>query len=158
MFARWGLAWASARLLVLGFAFAIAVTTVLALALVLTGVITAEMVTRPRPQTGFIWHPDIWSFVVALVAGAAGVLALSTDKAQAMVGVFISVTTVPAAGNLALGLAVADSGEILGSLAQLGANIGGMVLAGTLLLLFVRARWPWVMRLSERLSRGNAVR
>ena len=44
----------------------------------LTGLITADMVTRPRPQTGFIWHPDRWSFIVALIAGAAGVLALTT--------------------------------------------------------------------------------
>ena len=56
----------------------------------LTGLVTADMVTRPRPQTGFIWHPDRWSFIVALIAGAAGVLALTTARANAMVGVFIS--------------------------------------------------------------------
>ena len=67
------------------------------------------MVTRPRPNTGFIWHPDMWSFMVALVAGAAGVLALAIEKTSTMVGVFISVTTVPAAGNLALGLAVGET-------------------------------------------------
>jgi uncharacterized hydrophobic protein (TIGR00271 family) len=145
VFARWGLAWASLRLLVLGFAFAIAVVTLLALLLVMTGVITAEMVTRPRPQTGFIWHPDIWSFVVALVAGAAGVLALSTDRAQAMVGVFISVTTVPAAGNLALGIATWQASEMIGSAAQLGVNLLGMVLAGTVVLALQRLLWERVM-------------
>ena len=31
--------------------------------------VTSEEVTRARPQTGFIWRPDIWSFVVALLAG-----------------------------------------------------------------------------------------
>jgi uncharacterized membrane protein len=66
-----------------------------------------------------------------------------------MVGVFISVTTVPAAGNLALGLAVADRGEILGSLAQLGANLAGMVISGTLLLLVVRTSWPWITSRTE---------
>ncbi len=70
--------------------------------------------TRPRPNTGFIWHPDAWSFIVALLAGAAGALALAIEKTATMVGVFISVTTVPAAGNLALGLAVWESGEIDG--------------------------------------------
>ncbi len=58
-----------------------------------------------------------------------------------MVGVLISVTTVPAAGNLALGLAVWEPDEITGSLAQLGANIGGMILAGTLFLALQRRIW-----------------
>ena len=40
-------------------------------------VVSAADVTRPRPQTGFIWRPDLWSFIVALLAGTAGVLALA---------------------------------------------------------------------------------
>ena len=57
-----------------------------------------------------------------------------------MVGVFISVTTVPAAGNLALGIGTWAPSEILGSLEQLGAvNLAGMVLAGVLVLLVLRA-------------------
>ena len=151
VFGRWGLSWASLRLLVLGFAFAIAMVAALALVLVLAGAITAEMVTRPRPQTGFIWHPDIWSFVVALVAGAAGVLALSTDRAQAMVGVFISVTTVPAAGNMALGIATWQFSEIIGSVTQLGVNLLGMVLAGTVVLALQRAFWLRLMARTESL-------
>ncbi len=148
---RWGLTARSLRLLVLSFVFAIAVVTALALLGRWGGAITAEDVTRARPNTGFIWHPDLWSFVVALLAGAAGALALAVEKTATMVGVFISVTTVPAAGNLALGLAVGESSEITGSLAQLGANIGGMILAGTLLLGFMRVAWPWVTARSERL-------
>ena len=68
-----------------------------------------------------------------------GVLALSTDRAQAMVGVFISVTTVPAAGNLALGIATWQASEIIGSATQLGVNLLGMVLAGTVVLALQRA-------------------
>ncbi len=109
------------------------------------------MVTQPRPNTGFIWHPDKWSFIVALVAGAAGALALAIQKTATMVGVFISVTTVPAAGNLALGLAVGNPEEIAGSLAQLGINIVGMIISGTLLLLVVRTSWPWITTHTERL-------
>ena len=148
---RWGLTARSLRLLVLSFVFAIAVVTVLALIGRWAGVISSEDVTRARPNTGFIWHPDLWSFVVALLAGAAGALALAVERTATMVGVFISVTTVPAAGNLALGLAVGEDGEIIGSLAQLGANIGGMILSGTLLLAFVRLVWPWLTARSERL-------
>ncbi|MDE9365319.1 DUF389 domain-containing protein [Luteipulveratus sp. YIM 133132] len=127
---RWSLAARSLLLLVAGFAAAIALVTVLALLAVATGFVSDDMVTRPRPLTGFIWHPDRWSFVVALVAGAAGVLAVATRKSSTMVGVFISVTTVPAAGNLALGLAIGDRSEIVGSATQLSVNIVGMVLAG----------------------------
>ena len=148
---RWGLVGRSLRLLVLSFLFAIAVVTVLALLAHAAGVLDTEMVTRARPNTGFIWHPDRWSFVVALVAGAAGALALAIERTATMVGVFISVTTVPAAGNLALGLAVGDGVEILGSLEQLGANLAGMLISGTLLLLVVRRWWPAITVRTEKL-------
>lgn len=147
---RWATVGRSLALLALSFTYAVVVVLLLALLARATGLLTADLVTRPRPNTGFIWHPDIWSFIVALVAGAAGALALAIERTATMVGVFISVTTVPAAGNLALGLAVWDRGEIAGSLAQLGANVAGMVIAGTLLLGFMRLWWPQVMRLSER--------
>lgn len=148
---RWATVGRSLMLLVLSFTFAVVVVFLLALLARATGLLTADLVTRPRPNTGFIWHPDVWSFIVALVAGAAGALALAIEKTATMVGVFISVTTVPAAGNLALGLAVGDAGEILGSLGQLGANVAGMVISGTLLLGFMRLWWPQVMRISGRL-------
>ena len=147
---RWGLVWRSARMLVLSFAFAVGVVTAIALFWKWIGWITPELVTQARPNTGFIWHPDKWSFIVALVAGAAGALALAIQKTSTMVGVFISVTTVPAAGNLALGLAVWEPTEIIGSLEQLGANVAGMVISGTLLLLVVRTSWPWITSSTER--------
>ncbi|MGH3307605.1 MAG: DUF389 domain-containing protein, partial [Nocardioides sp.] len=147
---RWNLVFRSMRLLVLSFALAVAVVTVASLLMRALGWITPELVAQPRPNTGFIWHPDKWSFIVALIAGAAGALALAIQKAATMVGVFISVTTVPAAGNLALGLAVWDQGEIVGSLAQLGANVAGMLISGTLLLLVVRRWWPWITTRTER--------
>ena len=151
VFGRAGLTWRALRLLVLSFAIAIAVVTVLALVASLTGLVTADMVTRPRPQTGFIWHPDRWSFIVALIAGAAGVLAMTTARANAMVGVFISVTTVPAAGNLALALGTWAPSEMRGSIAQLGVNIAGMVIAGVVVLVLQRLLWARVLRASQRL-------
>jgi uncharacterized hydrophobic protein (TIGR00271 family) len=128
----------------------VAVVTLLALLARWTGLIAAEEVTRPRPNTGFIWHPDEWSFIVALLAGAAGALALAVARSATMVGVFISVTTVPAAGNLALGLAFWEPTEIRGSLGQLALNIAGMVLAGAVVLLLMRWRWTWLTTASER--------
>ena len=138
---RWRLAARSAATLLWTFAFAIVVIMLAALLAASLDVVSAADVTRPRPQTGFIWRPDLWSFIVALLAGTAGVLALATDKTSAMVGVFISVTTVPAAGNLALGLAVFDTAEITGSAAQLAMNLAGMIIAGVLTLVVQRLVW-----------------
>ena len=48
------------------------------------------MLSAPRPQTSFIYRPDAWSFIVAVVAGMAGALAMTTRPRQrTMVGVFI---------------------------------------------------------------------
>ena len=141
----------SLRLLVLSFAFAVAVVAGLALVARVGGLVAAGDLSRPRPSTGFIWHPDAWSFIVALLAGAAGALALAIEKTSTMVGVFISVTTVPAAGNLALGLALWEPSEIEGSLEQLGMNIGGMVLSGVVVLALMRWCWPQVTSFAERM-------
>lgn len=147
---RWGLLGRGLRLLLFSFVFAIVVITVLSLAARATGLITLDEITRERPNTGFIWHPDQWSFIVALLAGAAGALALALAKASTMVGVFISVTTVPAAGNLALGLAFLSRTEIAGSAEQLAVNIAGMVISGAVVLLLMRWCWPTVTAWSER--------
>ena len=134
-----------------GVLVSIAVVALLALVGAATGLVTADMVTRPRPQTGFIWHPDRWSFIVALIAGAAGVLALTTARANAMVGVFISVTTIPAVGNLALALGVWAPSEIRGSAAQLGVNLSGMLVAGVGVLVLQRLLWARALGAAQRL-------
>jgi uncharacterized hydrophobic protein (TIGR00271 family) len=96
------------------------------------------------PQTDFIVQPDIWSFLIALLAGIAGVTALTTSKSGPLVGVFISVTTVPAVGTLALCLGVGVWSEIPAALTQLLVNLLGLVLSGTLTLLVQRAVWSRV--------------
>ena len=151
VFRKWSLAGRAIALVVGSFVFAILFVTLLGLVAVLAGLVEPEMVTRARPQTAFIWHPDRWSFIVALVAGAAGVLAMSTDKATALVGVFISVTTVPAAGNLALALATWVPEEMRGAAAQLVVNVAGMVLAGVLVLVVQRTVWNRLTAQTDRL-------
>jgi uncharacterized hydrophobic protein (TIGR00271 family) len=132
--ARWWLARDAVRLLTLGFATAVVLTAALALVARAGGWISASDLLKPRPLTSYIWRPDRWSFIVALLAGAAGVLSLTAGRSNALVGVFISVTTVPAAGNLALALALWQPAEIGGSLLQLGVNLAGMTLAGAAVL------------------------
>lgn len=85
--------------------------------------------------TEFIVNPDAWSFVIALLAGCAGVLSLTSAKSSALVGVFISITTVPAVGTIGLTLAVGAWDEAGASAIQLTINLAGLVIAGTLTLL-----------------------
>jgi len=143
---EWRLVSGALRLLVLGFALAIAITALFALAARAAGWIDADSLTAARPLTGFIWRPDKWSFVVALLAGTAGTLSLTAGRSNALVGVFISVTTVPAAGNLALALALWVPSEMGGAAEQLVVNLSGMLLAGVVTLLVQRLVWHRVAR------------
>ena len=93
------------------------------------------------PATDFIIHPDAWSFVIALLAGVAGVLSLTTNKSGPLVGVFISVTTVPSVGTAALCMGLGVWSEVGGAVLQLGINLVGLVMAGTLTLLVQRLVW-----------------
>lgn len=131
-------------LLFWGFAAAIAVTTVCALVGRAVGWITVADVTGPRPATDFTYSPDRWSFIVAVIAGAAGVLSLTSARSGGLAGVFISVTTVPAAGNIALGIAFGAAHEIRSSAMQLLVNIFGMALAGWVALALQQFVWSRV--------------
>jgi uncharacterized hydrophobic protein (TIGR00271 family) len=91
-----------------------------------------------------VYAPDAFSFVVAVLAGIAGTLSLTSAKSGALVGVAISVTTVPAAANAAIALAYGDMGQTVGSTNQLLLNLLGIILAGTSTLLF--QKWLWRKR------------
>jgi uncharacterized hydrophobic protein (TIGR00271 family) len=135
---------------VVGFAVAIAVTTTVVLVARAMGFVQAEQLLGPRVGTGFVYQPDRWSFLVAVLAGAAGVLAMTSARSGGLVGVFISVTTIPAAGNVALALAFGVTSEVRGSLAQLAINISGMAVAGWLTLVLQQQVWSRVDRRRRR--------
>ena len=155
---RWTLLRRAVVTLVAGFVVAIMLTTLLALAARGLGWVVEADVTGPRPGTDFIYFPDKWSFIVAIIAGVAGVLSLTSARRGGLAGVFISVTTVPAAGNIALGLAFAVPEEIWGSTLQLGLNLSGMAVAGWVTLAVQNTVWgrmsarraALVQRLSHR--------
>ncbi len=135
------LAWRSFAALIVGFAAAMAVTVGFSLFMNATGLFTDEMLHGDRPNTGFIYAPDLLSFVVAVLAGAAGMLSLTSAKSGALVGVAISVTTVPAAANAAVALSYGDVKQTWGSTEQLLLNLLGIVVAGTLTLLAQKFFW-----------------
>jgi uncharacterized hydrophobic protein (TIGR00271 family) len=143
----------AARALLLGFTVAIGVTALAALVGRGLGWVTRADITGPRPGTGFIYTPDRWSFIVAVLAAAAGVLSLTSQRIGGLSGVFISVTTIPAAGNVALGLAFLDWTEVRGSTLQLVLNLSGMAVAGWATLSLQKAVWSRVPAPRPRLAR-----
>jgi uncharacterized hydrophobic protein (TIGR00271 family) len=86
-----------------GFPMAMAVTAGAALVFDATGLLTTGTLDR-LDQVDFIYEVGPFSLIVAMLAGLAGMLALTSAKSASLVGVFISVTTVPAAafGSVAL--------------------------------------------------------
>ncbi|MFE9382716.1 DUF389 domain-containing protein [Streptomyces sp. NPDC007025] len=93
-------------------------------------------------EVSFIYQVGPYSVVVALLAGVAGMLALTSAKPGALVGVFISVTTVPAAGFAVLAAVTEDWRRCGGSVLQLLVNLVGVAVAGGLTLLVCRGRVP----------------
>jgi len=129
----------------IGFPAGIVVTVVLTLLLDAVNLIPKDFVTDDHPLTGFISNPDFFSFLVAYVAGTAGVLSLTSAKSGALIGVLISVTTIPAAANVGLAGALGDWREALGAAAQLGLNLVAIVIAGVVTL-FLQRRWYMTRR------------
>ncbi len=129
--------------LLIGFPVAMLVTAL--------GVLAGEAVgwieltsTRNLENVDFIFQVGPMSFVVALFAGAAGMLSLVSAKSAALVGVFISVTTVPAAGFAMVAATVGDWDIAAQSAAQLAVNLTGIVLAAVVVL--------WVRGMTDRRS------
>lgn len=139
----------SATALVVGFLVAMAVTVLSTWALTAAGLIDREMLLVERPLTDFIWRPDALSWVVGFLAGVAGMLSVTSNKSGSLVGVLISVTTVPAAANVAVALAYNVPDEAVGSAIQLLINLAAIVLAGVLTLL-VQRLWWWRITASRR--------
>ncbi|MFC9685423.1 DUF389 domain-containing protein [Streptomyces sp. NPDC056948] len=127
--------------LLVGFAAAMAVTVAFSLFMEAVGLFSEEQLSADRPNTGFIYAPDWFSFVVAVLAGIAGTLSLTSAKSGALVGVAISVTTVPAAANAAVALSYGDTTQTWGSTQQLLLNLLGIIVAGTATLLTQRYFW-----------------
>lgn len=140
------LVWRSLWALIGGFAAAMVLTAGFSWLMDAFGLFNESMIEAPRPNTAFVWQPDWMSFVVAFLAGIAGTLSLTSAKSGALIGVAISVTTVPAAANAAVAFSYRDYGQMTGSIQQLLANLGGIVVAGTLTLLLQKALWLAALR------------
>ncbi len=116
--------------LTIGFPVGITAAFLFTLICVATGLVDADFKSIDNPLTQFIAEPDAFSIIVAVFAGAAGVLSLTSAKSGALVGVLISVTTIPAAANIGVAAALGNWADWRGAIAQLCLNLAGIVLAG----------------------------
>jgi uncharacterized hydrophobic protein (TIGR00271 family) len=136
---RPGLAGRSFLALAAGFPLAMAATFVASVIFRATGLTADEFVGARHQISSMIAEPSVFAALVALCAGAAGMLSLSTAKSGALIGVLISVTTIPAAADVGVAAAYGDWPTGVGSLAVLGINTGCIVVAGTTVLGVQRA-------------------
>jgi uncharacterized membrane protein len=83
-----------------------------------------------RPVAELINTPNVFSVIVAVLAGVVGVVSLTESRANALIGVFISVTTIPAAASVGLSIAYSSWSEAGGSMLQLLLNVILLIVVG----------------------------
>jgi uncharacterized hydrophobic protein (TIGR00271 family) len=133
--------------LLTGFALAIAFTLAFAACVRWSGHTPREYLDGVRPVSDLINSPSLFSVVVAVIAGLVGVVSLTLAKATALTGVFISVTTIPAAADIGVSVAYRSWPEAVGSLEQLLLNVGLLIVVGALALRGQRLLWrAWQRR------------
>jgi uncharacterized hydrophobic protein (TIGR00271 family) len=151
---RRDLARRSLKALAFGFPIGITTTFVVTLLLDAAGLIPGDLFGAEHPFTDFISKPDFFSFFVAFLAGTAGVLSLTSAKSGALIGVLISVTTIPAAANIGVAAALGDMDEWLGAMGQLSLNLVAIIFAG-ITTLFLQRRL-YIRRRRKHLSEEGA--
>ena len=144
----------SATALVLGFPLAILATVVATLLFDAADIVPDTFSSAEHGLSKSISSPDAFAVIVALCAGAAGMLSLSTAKSGALIGVLISVTTIPAAANIGIAAAYRDWDTFAGSTGQLAVNLAAILLAGTVTLYLQRRLY---LRRKRRSRRGETA-
>lgn len=145
---RMALARRAALALVVGFPIAMGITAIATWAAESLGWITLDSVQHVE-EVDFIFQVGPVSFMVALLAGAAGMLSLVSARSAGLVGVFISVYTVTAAGFAVVAATVGAWDVAAKSALQLAVNLVGIVLAGVLVLV-LRPRGRLVARTARK--------
>jgi uncharacterized hydrophobic protein (TIGR00271 family) len=113
----------AAAALVIGFTLAVAGALALSLVIRWAGLEPRAYALGIRPVSSLIDTPNWFSFIVALLAGVVGVISVTESRSSALIGVFISVTTIPAAADIGVSLAFGSGSEAWGSTLQLLLNV-----------------------------------
>jgi len=123
----------SAAALIIGFTLAVIGALLLSLIIRSAGLEPRAYALGIRPVSNLIDTPNWFSFIVAVLAGVVGVVSLTEARASTLIGVFISVTTIPAASDIGVSLAFGSASEAWGSALQLLLNVTvltGVAIAG----------------------------
>ncbi|MEU7529015.1 DUF389 domain-containing protein [Saccharothrix sp. NPDC042600] len=136
---RWDLVRRASAALAIGFPLAMVITFAAAVVGSYTDLFDRDMVLAAH-QVDFVFQVGPFSLIVALLAGAAGMLSMTSAKSAALVGVFISVTTVPAAGYAAIAAVLGEWAICGQSVLQLAVNLVGIVVAASVVLALRRRR------------------
>jgi uncharacterized hydrophobic protein (TIGR00271 family) len=127
--------------LLAGFSAAMLLTLLFALAIRWSGRTPKLYSLGVRPVSSLIDNPNLFSVVVAVLAGIVGVVSLTEARASALIGVFISVTTIPAAADVGLAIGYASWHEAQGAAFQLLLNVAVLIAMGVLVLRVQRVIW-----------------
>jgi uncharacterized hydrophobic protein (TIGR00271 family) len=127
--------------LLAGFTAAIILTLAFGLVIRWSGHTPQAYSLGVRPVSSLIDNPNLFSLIVAVLAGIVGVVSLTEARAAALIGVFISVTTIPAAADTGLSIAYTNWTEARGSVLQLLLNVTVLIAIGALGLRLQRIIW-----------------
>jgi len=127
--------------LLAGFTAAIILTLIFGLVIRWSGHTPQAYSLGVRPVSSLIDNPNLFSLIVAVLAGIVGVVSLTEARAAALIGVFISVTTIPAAADIGLSIAYTNWAQARGSAFQLLLNVAVLIAIGAAGLRLQRVIW-----------------
>jgi uncharacterized hydrophobic protein (TIGR00271 family) len=148
------LAVSSATALTVGFILAVTAALLLGLVIRAAGLEPRLYAAGIRPVSNLIDSPDWFSFIVAVLAGVVGVISLTEARAATLIGVFVSVTTIPAAAAIGVSVAFGANRDALGSAEQLLLNVFLLAAVAAVGIPAQRAIWR---RVTQRPDRGPVV-
>jgi uncharacterized hydrophobic protein (TIGR00271 family) len=148
----------SVAALIIGFALAVVAALLLSLIIRGAGLEPRGYRLGIRPVSDLINTPNWFSFIVAALAGIVGVVSLTEARSSTLIGVFISVTTIPAASDIGVSLAFGSDSEARGSALQLVLNVVVLTAVAIVGLPLQGAIWRRNARRSaRRLPAGGAA-
>jgi uncharacterized hydrophobic protein (TIGR00271 family) len=136
----------SAAALLIGFTLAVIGALLLSLVIRGAGLTPRAYTLGVRPVSNLINTPDWFSFIVAALAGVVGVISLTESRSSTLIGVFISVTTIPAASDIGVSVAFGGWHEAWGSALQLLLNVTVLTAVAVVGLPVQRAVWRRIAR------------
>jgi uncharacterized hydrophobic protein (TIGR00271 family) len=135
---RWRLSARAVATLIIGLGCACVVGATMTFALNALDLLPTAFELGHRGFLAGLSTVNISTPIVAFAAGVAGMLALET-RASSVVGVAISVTTIPASAYLGVAAGIGEATKAAGALLVLGINIAMLLIGACLTLIWQQA-------------------